>query len=110
LFHYTDGKGYKAIVSQVVWLFKAFKPPGNRPKGAYFTTLLPGTKNLNKFLFGRGCADKTKFVFSFSGGSDLRQLRGGRGEYIYYSDLDYRVEKSRQGPHGATDKVKEQLE
>jgi hypothetical protein len=48
LFHYTNEKGYKAIGSQVVWLFKASKPPGDHPKAAYFTTLPPGTKNLGK--------------------------------------------------------------
>jgi hypothetical protein len=49
LFHFTNDKGYKAISSQVVWLFRASKPPGGHLKGAYFTTLPPGTKNLNKF-------------------------------------------------------------
>jgi hypothetical protein len=109
LFHYTDDNGYKAISSQEVWLFKAAKPPGDHPKGAYFTTLPPGTRNLNKRLFLRGCAEKTKFVFSFSGREDLLRLRGGRGDYIYYSTNDYAVEKLRQGPHGLREKVQEEL-
>ncbi len=33
MFHYTNEKGYKAISSQVVWLFKASKPPCDHPKG-----------------------------------------------------------------------------
>ena len=110
LFHYTNDKGYKAISSQIVWLFKALKPPCGHPKAAYFTTLPPGTKNLSKRLFVRGCAEKTKFVFSFSGEEDLCQLRGGRGEHIHYSVEDYPVEKPRQGPHGETEKVKERFE
>jgi hypothetical protein len=85
LFHYTNEKGYKAISSQVTWLFKASKPPGDHPKGAYFTTLVPGTKNLAKRLFVRGCADKIDFVFSFSDGDDLTPLAGGRGAFIFYS-------------------------
>jgi hypothetical protein len=110
LFHYTNDKGYKAISSQVVWLFKASKPPCDHPKAAYFSTLPPGTKNLSKRLFVRGCAEKTEFVFSFSGGEDLPRLRGGRGEHVHYSVEDYSVEQPRQGPHGETDKVKEKLE
>jgi hypothetical protein len=109
LFHYTNEKGYKAISSQVVWLFRASKPPGAHRKAVYFTTLPPGTRNLGKRLFVRGCAEKTKFYFSFSGGDDLLRLRGGRGDHVYYSERDYSVEETRQGPHGETDKVKERF-
>jgi hypothetical protein len=87
LFHYTNDKGYKAISSQVVWLFRASKLPDNHPKAAYFSTLPPGTKNLGKRLFVRGCAEKTKFVFSFSGGEDYSGPR----------KLDHRVSYS-DGP------------
>lgn len=109
LFHYTDDKGYKAISSQVTWFFKASKPPCAHPKAVYFTTLPPGTKNLNKRLFVRGCSEKTRFVFSFSGGEDLPRLQGGRGEHVRYSLEDYPVEKERQGPHGETENVREDL-
>ncbi len=109
LFHYTNERGYKAISSQVIWLFKASKPPGDHPKGAYFTTLPPGTKNLAKRLFVRGCADKINFVFSFSGDDDLVPLEGGRGAFIFYSVEDYSVEKERQGPNGPTEEVQEEL-
>jgi hypothetical protein len=94
--------------TQLVWLFKASNPPGNHPKATYFTTLPPGTKNLGKRLFVRGCGEKTRFVFGFSGGEELQQLRGGRGDYVYYSEADYPVEPYRQQVHGETDKVKEQ--
>ena len=110
MFHYTNDKGHKAISSQVVWLFRASKPPGNHPKAAYFSTLPPGTKNLGKRLFVRGGADKTKYVFSFSGGEDLPRLPGGRGDHIHYSESDYAVTPERQGPHGETEKVTEKLE
>lgn len=109
LFHYTNDKGYKALSSQVTWLFKASQPPGDRPTGAYFTSLKPGTKNLAKRLFVRGSADKIAFVFSFSGGEDLTPLAGGRGAFIFYSTDDYPVEKERQGPHGPTERVQEEL-
>jgi hypothetical protein len=106
LFHYTNEKGYKAISSQVEWVFRASKPPGDHPPGAYFTTLPPGTKNLNKRLYVRGCSDKARFVFSFSGGEDLHPLRGGRGDYVFYSQEDYAVPRERQEYHGETDKAK----
>ena len=92
-----------------MWLFRASKPPGDHPIAAYFTTLPPGTKNLGKRLFIRGCAEKTKFVFSFSGGEDLPRLRGGRGDHVHYSEVDYPVVRERQGPHGETYKVAEVL-
>lgn len=109
MFHYTNDKGYKAIGSQPTWLCKASQPPGDHPKAAYFTNLPPGTKNLAKKLFVRGCADKMNFVFSFSGGEDLTPLAGGRGAFIFYSVDDYSVEKERQGPHGLSEKVWEEL-
>lgn len=109
MFHYTNEKGHKAISSQPIWLFKASKPPGDHPKGAYFTTLPPGTRNLAKRLFVRGCADKIAFVFCFSGDDDLTPLEGGRGAFIFYSVDDYPVEKKRQGPHGPTEQVREEL-
>ncbi|MGH7174106.1 MAG: hypothetical protein ACRELG_27875 [Gemmataceae bacterium] len=107
LFYYTNDKVYKAIRSQVPWLFKASKPPGDHPKAAYFTTLAPGAANLAKRLFVRDCPDKIAFVFSFSGGEDLTHLEGGRGAFIFYSVEDYSVGEERQGPHGPTEKVQE---
>jgi hypothetical protein len=109
LFHYTDDKGYKAISSQVIWLFKASQPPRDHPKAAYFTTLPPGTKNLSKRLFVRGCAEKTQFVFEFTGGEDLPRLRGGRGEHVHFSVEDYPVEVERQTRHGKTEELAEAL-
>lgn len=109
MFHYTNEKGHKAVSSQPTWLFKASKPPGDHPAGAYFTNLPPETPNLAKRLFIRGGAEKTAFVFSFSGGDDLRPLAGGRGQFIFYSEEDYLVEKDRQGPHGPTAEVMEKL-
>ena len=107
MFHYTNDKGYKAIVSQKIWLFKASQPPCDHPKAAYFTNLPPGTKNLAKRLFVRGCADKVTFVFCFSGGDDLTPLDGGRGAFVFYSLEDYPVEETRQMLHGETKKVHE---
>jgi hypothetical protein len=109
VFHYTNDKGYKAISSQRTWLFKASKPLCEHPKGAYFTDLPPATERLGKWLFVRGCSDKTKFVFCFSGGEDLIPLRGGRGEHVFFSKEDYPVENERQGPYGATEIVREKL-
>jgi hypothetical protein len=110
VFHYTNEKGYKAISSQETWLFKASKPPCDHPKAAYFTSLPPGTKNLAKRLFVRGCADKITYVFCFSGGDDLTPLPGGRGAFIFYSVDDYAVEQPRQEQHGLAEQVREELE
>ena len=46
--HYTNLAGYNGIRAAVVWHVFAAKPPGNRPFGAYFTILPPGTKLLAK--------------------------------------------------------------
>ena len=107
MFHYTNSDGYKAISSQPVWLFKASKPPCDHPKAAYFSTLPPGTKNLSKKLFVRGCAEKTDFLFRFIGGEDLPRLPGGRGTFIHYSVDDYPVSKERQREHGKTKELME---
>ena len=110
MFHYTNDKGHKAIRSQVMWVFLASKPRGDHPKAAYFTTLPPGTKNLGKRLFVRGCAEKTRFVFGFSGGEELPRLPGGRGEHIHYSEEDYHVAQNRQLVDGESDKIAEGFE
>jgi hypothetical protein len=102
LFHYSNTKGFNAIRSQPTWIFKASQPPGDHPAGAYFTTLPPGTINLGKRIFVRGCRDKLEFVFHFSGDDGLKPLPGGRGEVIFYSPEDYPVERDRQIAHGAT--------
>ena len=109
MFHYSNSKGYKAISSQAVWLFKASEPPCDHPKAVYFSTLPPGTKNLGKRLFVRGCAEKTEFVFMFTGGEDLPRLPGGRGDHIHYSVEDYPVVKERQIMHGKTEEIAERL-
>jgi hypothetical protein len=36
-------------------------------------------------------------------------LEGGRGALIFYSVDDYPVEQARQGPHGPTERVREEL-
>ena len=69
--------------------------------------------HLGRETWENGCSSavvnkKMKFVFGFSGGDELLQLRGGRGDYVYYSEDDYPVEPDRQEVHGETDKVKEQ--
>jgi hypothetical protein len=107
LFHYTNAKGFNSIRSQPTWLFMALQPPGDHPKGAYFTTLPPGTINLGKRLFVRGCRDKLDFVFHFSGDEGLRPIPGDRGKWIQYSTDDYLVTQDRQIAHGALDSFSE---
>jgi hypothetical protein len=92
--HYTNRTGYNGIRAGVVWHFHAALPPGNRPFGAYFTTLPPGTKRLASCL--RIPRSKLAFVFVFDDAGDLTPLSGGRGEFIFYSPTDYDVDKPRQ--------------
>ena len=107
MFHYTNKNGFNAVRSQRTWLFKASQPPGDHPEGTYFTTLPPGTINLGKRIFVRGCRDKLEFVFHFSGDDGLEPLPGDRGKWIFYSARDYPVEPNRQLDHGVTDQLAE---
>jgi len=76
MLHYTDEPGFKAISSQSVWHFKAAKPPGPHPAGAYFTTLRPDAPLLCKRL--RLPRRKIQWVFEFAGEFGLRPIKGGR--------------------------------
>jgi hypothetical protein len=96
--HFTNREGFNGIRAAPTWHFRASQPPGERPFGAYFTTLAPGARRLAKRLG----IPKTKleFLFSFSGGEDLIPLRGDRGNWIFYSRADYDVVEERQVYHG----------
>jgi hypothetical protein len=95
MFHYTDSEGFKAIASQVNWTFKAHRPEAiHRQKGTYFTDLTPSTPKLAKKL--RVPIWKLEWLFEFDGDTDLVRIDGGRGEYIFYSPIDYIVEPARQ--------------
>jgi hypothetical protein len=104
LYHYTDKKGYGRIRATVDWYFRAAQPvPRDHPFGAYFTTMPPGTKNLALRI--RVPNHKITHLFSFLDAGDLTPLRGGRGEYVFYSPQDYVVVKKRQvfaGERGET--------
>src|SRR5262245_44888594 len=98
--HYTDRISYNSIRSQLTWVFQASQPPGNHPKGTYFTTLDPQEPNLaNKLRIPRS---KLGCIFVFGGNDGLVPLPGGRGQYIFYTTDDYRVEKDRQTRCGET--------
>jgi hypothetical protein len=88
-YHYTTMTGHKAISSQPDWTFRASKPPGPHPFGAYFTPLPPNSPRLcSKLLIPRL---KVECVFEFTGGEDLLQVEGGRGQHVQYSPADYVV-------------------
>lgn len=94
MFHYTNTVGFNAIRSQVVWLFRAFQPPGEHPFGAYFTDLDERTYNLANRL--RIPKDKIERFFEFTDVGDLEPIRGSRGLFIFYSPRDYPVVPERQ--------------
>ena len=100
LFHYTTLKAGKAIASQKEWVFGAHQPPDpqSHPLGAYFTSLSMETTNLAKRL--RLPRRKVEYFLSFLDVGDLRPLRGGRGDFIFYSPGDYLVVPERQDRHG----------
>lgn len=98
--HYTNKKGYNGISARVSWRFRASQPPGDRPFGAYFTTLEPDARHLASRL---GIPkEKTEYVFSFADNQDLIAVRGGRGDFIFYSPADYEVAEQRQEYVGET--------
>lgn len=105
--HYTDRDGYKAIGAQPDWVFKASDPPGDHPRGAYFTTLRPDERNLAQRL--RIPKRKVAFAFCFNDSGDLVPLPGGRGQYIFFSRDDYKVGPERQVAHGSRGDVVQQL-
>ena len=98
--HYTSRDGYKGIRSQSTWLFRAHKPPGSHPPGAYFTTLGPEAPHLAARL--RIPRAKLEYIFSFRGSEELWPVEGGRGGYIFFSVDDYAVPSERQLGCGET--------
>lgn len=100
MLHYTNSEGHKAIASQTTWRFKAAQPPGDRPFGAYFTSLRP-CRNLCARL--RIPKEKTQYVFCFSREDGLCRLEGGRGDYVWYSPEDYYVLQPDQEYNGLTE-------
>jgi hypothetical protein len=100
MLHYTDDAGYKAIGSQIDWTFKALQPPDNRPMGAYFSTLRPDAHRFSART--RIPKAKQTFVFAFDGQGGLEPVEGGKGEYIFWSRVDYRVIEARQRYNGVT--------
>jgi hypothetical protein len=98
--HYTDRSGYNAIRAAQRWHFKARKPPGRHPVGAYFTNLERGTPKLAKRL--RIPRTKVTYVFIFVDIGDLTPLPGDRGHYIFFSPREYDVDQVRQQYRGPT--------
>jgi len=103
IYHYTDDDGYKAISSQVRWVFKALQPPGDHERGAYFTTLRPTDNRFSART--RIPKAKQKFFFAFVGTDGLRPRDGGRGAYIWWSPDDYVVDEGRQRYHESTERM-----
>ncbi len=99
-FHYTDSEGHNGIGSAPVWRFRASRPPGDHPVGAYFTDYDESTPLLAHKL--RIPKKKLAFVFAFRDAGDLLPLPGGRGLHIFYSPVEYTVREERQVRHSAT--------
>jgi hypothetical protein len=98
LFHYTPSAGYKSIASAPIWLFRAGRPQGDHPFGAYFTDYDESTPNLALKL--RVPRAKLAYFFEFVDLGDMRRIPGARGRHIFFSASDYEVEPERQLAHG----------
>ena len=74
-------RGHKAISAKVDWMFVASQPPGDRPFGAYFTTLRPNSRRFS----ARTRIPKLKqgFVFEFDGMDGLEPIAGGKGATFF---------------------------
>jgi hypothetical protein len=107
LFHYTDKDGWNAIRSQPEWRFLVSRPKAPwRPTGAYFTDIEPNEENL------RTLADKIRvprvkleYVFEFVGTDGILRPNPieGRDARIYFSPVDYFVERARHRYSGAVE-------
>lgn len=103
MLHYTNKDGYDGIRAAPTWRFRAARPPGDpdaHPFGTYFTTLSEKTSSLAARL--RIPRSKLHYAFEFSELDDLRKIPRGRGQYVFYSPSDYRVEPARQRHCGRT--------
>jgi hypothetical protein len=101
--HFTNKAGFDGIRSQPTWTFRASQPPAaHNPVGAYFTDYAQDEHNLAVKLFLP--REKLHYIFSFDDRGDLLPLPGGRGRLgrIFYSPVDYEVERGRQRFHGRT--------
>jgi hypothetical protein len=103
MFHYTNVAGFNGIRSSPIWRFLASQPPGEHPRGAYFTTLDRDTPRLAARL--RIPKAKLEYFFEFTEIGDLKPLPGGRGNYIFYSPEDYKVVPPRQLNSGKTEET-----
>jgi hypothetical protein len=99
LFHYTDKDGWNGIRATPDWRFRANKPPGPHPFGAYFTNLDEATP----YLAARLCIPRRKLshFFVFHDIGDLKQLAGGRGRYV---PILSRTIASKSGVRAATER------
>jgi hypothetical protein len=92
--HFTDRNGWNAIRASSPWCFRARKPRGGRPVGAYFTTIHPTAVNF--FKITRVPVHKQRYMFSFVDVGDLTPRRGPLGRYVFFSPRDYLVAGYRQ--------------
>jgi hypothetical protein len=103
MMHYTNKDGYNGVKSPVAWRFEARQPPGDRPFGAYFTTLRPDANRFSART--RIPKEKQAYVFAFNGQEGLQPFEGGRGEYIFLSPVDYLVDQPRHVYDGISENL-----
>lgn len=108
VYHYTDKKGYNAVKSGNPYIFKASKPKYGNPKAAYFTTLSPEELSPKDYKAKLGLTKaKSEYFFEMDvDSSKLKDLKGGRGQYIKYSPDDLEVPRDKVTRHGSNPKPK----
>ncbi|EOW6561510.1 RHS repeat-associated core domain-containing protein [Cronobacter dublinensis] len=107
VYHYTDKGGYKGISSQKPYKFKASSPIKGHPKGIYVTTKSPEelAKTPNGFKkLGLTSAKSTHFYEFQIDDSQLKPIRGDRGEFIRYIEGDMDLDREHVSRHGTTPK------
>ncbi|WP_197273151.1 RHS repeat-associated core domain-containing protein [Neisseria sp. 74A18] len=109
VYHYTDENSYKAIVSQRPnYIFKASKPDSVHATGVYVTPMSP-SKILHKpggFKSYLGITkEKSEYYFKFKVEKcKLKNIRGSRGNHVWFSPTNLLITQSQMLEHGKTQK------
>jgi len=109
VYHYTDEKAYKAIISQRPnYLFKASQPDSVHAKGVYVTPMSP-SQILHKpggFKSYLGITkEKSQYYFKFKVEKcKLKKIKGMRGNHVWFSPTNLLVTQHQMLEHGKTAK------
>jgi len=107
VYHYTSKSGYNAISSQNPFDFRASSPSKGNPRGVYVTTKSPeqlATQTNGYKKLGLTSDKSTHFFEMEVPESNLKSLKGSRGEYVKYFPDDTKINRAAVSRHGETPK------